>query len=140
MRLAAMMSLGLVYVFTHDSIALGEDGPTHQPVEQLLGLRAIPGLIVIRPADANETAAAWRIAVGDRKHPRALILTRQNLPVLDPGRYPQLIEGVAHGGYVLERSADDAHPQAILIATGSEVSLAVAAREKLPGSRSTCGW
>jgi len=88
-------------------------------------------LIVIRPADANETAAAWRIAIREREHPVALILSRQNLPVLDLGRYPQLIEGVPRGGYVLERAADDAHPQAILIATGSEVSLALAAREQL---------
>jgi transketolase len=131
MRLAAMMSIGPIYVFTHDSIGLGEDGPTHEPVEQLLSLRAIPALIVIRPADANETAAAWRIAIREREHPVALILSRQNLPVLDLGRYPQLIEGVPRGGYVLERAADDAHPQAILIATGSEVSLALAAREQL---------
>jgi transketolase len=131
MRLAAMMSLGPIYVFTHDSIALGEDGPTHEPVEQLLGLRAIPSMIVIRPADANETAAAWRVAIQQRKHPVALILTRQSLPVLDLKRYPQLGEGVARGGYILERAADDAHPQAILIATGSEVSLALAAREEL---------
>jgi transketolase len=131
MRLAAMMSLGPIYVFTHDSIALGEDGPTHEPVEQLLGLRVIPALIVIRPADANETAAAWRIAIQQRGHPVALILTRQNVPVLDLKRYPQLGAGVARGGYILERAADDAHPQAILIATGSEVSLALAAREEL---------
>ncbi|MHC5543279.1 transketolase family protein, partial [Singulisphaera rosea] len=99
MRLAAMNGLPVIYVFTHDSIAMGEDGPTHQPVEQLLGLRSIPGMVVIRPADANETAIAWRIAIERRDGPVALVLTRQGLPVLDLSRYPGLSAGVPLGGY-----------------------------------------
>ena len=131
MRLAAMNGLPVIYIFTHDSIALGEDGPTHQPVEQLLGLRAIPGLILIRPADANETAAAWRIAIEHRDGPVALVLTRQRLPVLDLSQYPNIPLGVRAGGYVLADAAGDARPNIILIATGSEVHLALAARERL---------
>ncbi|NIN63318.1 MAG: transketolase, partial [Anaerolineae bacterium] len=111
--------------FTHDSIALGEDGPTHQPVEQLMSLRAIPGLTVIRPADANETAAAWRLAV-ERTGPVALILTRQKLPILDLERHPT-VEGVARGAYVLAE-AGSGRPDIILVATGSEVHLALASR------------
>lgn len=130
-RLAALMGLHVIYVFTHDSIALGEDGPTHQPVEQLLGLRSIPGFMVIRPADANETAAAWRIAIEHTGGPVALVLTRQNLPVLDMQKYPQLPLGVRSGGYVLEHASGNAPPDITLIATGSEVQLALAAREKL---------
>ncbi len=132
MRLAAMNGLPVIYVFTHDSIGLGEDGPTHQPVEQLLGLRSVPGLFVIRPADANETVAAWRVAVGRRDGPVALVLTRQKLPVLDPGRYRNLPNGVLHGGYVLA-DAGSATPDVILAATGSEVHLALAAQERLVG-------
>jgi len=130
-RLAALMKLHVIYVFTHDSIALGEDGPTHQPVEQLLGLRGIPGLLVLRPADANETAAVWRIAVQQKDRPVALVLTRQKIPVLDLGRYPQVPAGVASGGYVLADAPAGANADVILVATGSEVHLALAAREQL---------
>ncbi len=130
-RLAALMGLHVIYVFTHDSIALGEDGPTHQPVEQLLGLRSIPGLTVIRPADANETATAWRIAIEYKDGPVALVLTRQNLPILDLHIYHQLPLGVRSGGYVLARATGNTPADITLIATGSEVQLALAAREKL---------
>jgi transketolase len=130
-RLAALMGLHVIYVFTHDSIALGEDGPTHEPVEQLLGLRSIPNMLVIRPADANETAAAWRIAIEHTNGPVALVLTRQNLPILDLQKYPQLPLGVRSGGYVLAHASGNALPDITLIATGSEVQLALAAREKL---------
>ena len=99
-RLAALMELGVIYVFTHDSIGVGEDGPTHQPIEQLAALRAIPRLIVIRPGDANETAAAWRIAIETRNAPVALALSRQNLPTLDRNKYAPA-DGVRKGGYVL---------------------------------------
>jgi transketolase len=131
MRLAAMMGLHVIYVFTHDSIALGEDGPTHEPVEQLLGLRSIPNMLVIRPADANETAAAWRIAIEHKGGPVALALTRQNLPILDLQKYPQLPLGVRSGGYVLAHASGNMPPDITLIATGSEVQLALAARQKL---------
>ena len=128
-RLAALMRLHVVHVFTHDSVALGEDGPTHQPVEQLAGLRAIPGLTVIRPCDANETAIAWRIAVEARDRPVALVLSRQDLPTLDRTRYAPA-ERVRDGAYVLlDAPAND--PQLILIASGSEVRLIVAAAERL---------
>ena len=130
-RLAALMGLHVIYVFTHDSIALGEDGPTHQPVEQLLGLRSIPNMLVIRPADANETAAAWRIAIEHTAGPVALVLSRQNLPILDLGKYPQLPLGVRSGGYVLAHASGNTPPGITLIATGSEVQLALAARKKL---------
>lgn len=130
-RLAALMGLHVIYVFTHDSIALGEDGPTHQPVEQLLGLRSVPNLLVFRPADANETTSAWRVAIEHKDGPVALVLSRQNLPVLDLQKYPQLSLGVRAGGYVLEHAAGNAAPDLTLIATGSEVHLALAAREKL---------
>jgi transketolase len=130
-RLAALMKLHVIYVFTHDSIALGEDGPTHQPVEQLLGLRGVPGLLVVRPADANETAAAWRIAVQQKDRPVALVLTRQKIPVLDRGRYPQIPTGVASGGYILVDAPTGEKADVILVATGSEVHLALAAREQL---------
>jgi len=131
MRLAAMNSLPVIYVFTHDSIAMGEDGPTHQPVEQLLGLRSVPGMVVIRPADANETVAAWRIAIERRKGPVALVLTRQGLPVLDLDKYPGIPAGVPLGGYVLVDSKPDARPDVILIGTGSEVHLALEASVQL---------
>jgi transketolase len=131
MRLAALMGLHVIYVFTHDSIALGEDGPTHEPVEQLLGLRSIPNMLVIRPADANETAAAWRIAIEHQDGPVALALSRQNLPILDLKKYPQLSLGVRSGGYVLEHATGNMRPNIILIATGSEVQLALAVREIL---------
>ena len=131
MRLAALMGLHVIYVFTHDSIALGEDGPTHEPVEQLLGLRSIPNMLVIRPADANETAAAWRIAIEHKDGPVVLALTRQNLPTLDLQKYPQLPLGVRSGGYVLANASGNMPPDITLIATGSEVQLALAARVKL---------
>jgi len=128
-RLSALMELPVVHVFTHDSIGLGEDGPTHQPVEQLASLRAIPGLDVIRPADANEVAEAWRVAVDRTHQPVALVLTRQNVPVFDRSKYAPAA-GVRRGGYVLADPAGG-DPQAILIATGSEVALALAAHEEL---------
>jgi transketolase len=133
MRLAAMNGLPVIYVFTHDSIAMGEDGPTHQPVEQLLGLRSVPGLTIIRPADANETTAAWRIAIATRERPIVLVLTRQKLPVLDLARYPDIAAGVPRGGYVLADADDGTRPDIILIATGSEVHLALNARDRLAG-------
>jgi transketolase len=131
MRLAAMNALPVIYVFTHDSIGMGEDGPTHQPVEQLVGLRSIPGMVVLRPADANETVAAWRIAIGRKKGPVALILTRQGLPVLGLDKYPGIPAGVPLGGYILADSPAGAKPDIILIATGSEVHLALEGRDRL---------
>jgi transketolase len=131
MRLAAMNGLPVIYVFTHDSIAMGEDGPTHQPVEQLVGLRSIPGMAVLRPADANERVAAWRIAIEREEGPVALVLTRQGLPVLDLARYPSIPAGVPLGGYVLADSPPGTRPDVILIATGSEVHLALEARDRL---------
>jgi transketolase len=128
-RLAALMKLHVIYVFTHDSIAVGEDGPTHQPVEQLFSLRAIPGLTVIRPADANEVAEAWRIAVENENGPTAIILTRQNVPVIDRGRFSPAI-GLRRGAYILCDSSSS-KPEVILIATGSEVHLALEVHEKL---------
>ena len=128
-RLAALMELHVVHVFTHDSIVLGEDGPTHQPVEQLAGLRAIPNLIVIRPGDANETAVAWRVALETRDRPVALVLSRQNLPTLDRSRYAGA-EGLRRGAYVLS-DASDGKPRLILIASGSEVGLIAAAAQSL---------
>jgi transketolase len=131
MRLAAMNALPVIYIFTHDSIGMGEDGPTHQPVEQLVGLRSIPGMTVLRPADANETVAAWRVAIGRKRGPVALVLTRQGLPVLDLKSYPSIPAGVPLGGYVLADSPVTKRPDIILIATGSEVHLALEARERL---------
>ena len=131
MRLAAMDALPVIYVFTHDSIGMGEDGPTHQPVEQLVGLRSIPGMVVLRPADANETVAAWRLAIGRRKGPIALVLTRQGIPVLGLDKYPQIPAGVPNGGYVLADVPSGTRPDIILIATGSEVHLALASRDQL---------
>ena len=128
-RLAALMELGVIYVFTHDSIGLGEDGPTHQPIEQLAALRAIPQLIVIRPGDANETAVAWRVAIESRHRPVALVLTRQNVPTLDRSQFAAA-DGLRRGAYVLA-DAPNGKPDLILIGTGSEVSLIVAARQKL---------
>jgi transketolase len=128
-RLSALMELPVVHLFTHDSIGLGEDGPTHQPIEQLMSLRAMPHLDVIRPADANETVEAWKMAL-DRTHcPVALVLTRQTVPVLDRSRYASAA-GAQRGGYVLA-DPEDGDPELILIATGSEVQLAVGAHEQL---------
>ncbi len=124
-RLAAMMHLPVIYIFTHDSIFVGEDGPTHQPVEQLAALRAIPGLVVIRPADANETAVAWRVAL-ERRDPVALLLTRQKLPVLDR----EGAEGVTRGAYTLSGSELEA-PDLMMLASGSEVHLALGAASEL---------
>jgi transketolase len=124
-RLAALMELPVTYVWTHDSIGLGEDGPTHQPIEHLWALRAIPGLEVVRPGDANETVIAWRTIL-ERARPAALCLTRQNVPVLDRSGELESAEKVARGGYVLGGGSD-----VILIATGSEVSIALEAREQL---------
>ncbi|MBN1569963.1 MAG: transketolase [Acidobacteria bacterium] len=128
-RLASLMELGVVFVFTHDSIGVGEDGPTHQPVEQLAALRAIPGLTVIRPCDANETAIAWRMAVQSRHRPVALVLTRQELPTLDRVRCAPA-EGLQRGAYIL-MDAPGSRPDLILIASGSEVSLILGAQQKL---------
>lgn len=130
-RLAALMGLPVVYVFTHDSIFLGEDGPTHQPVSQLASLRAIPGLVTLRPADACETAAAWTVAVGRGHGPTALALTRQKLPILAEAA-ERAAAGVARGGYVLWESAGG-DPELILLATGSEVPLALEAGRRLAG-------
>ncbi|HZI20031.1 MAG TPA: transketolase [Pyrinomonadaceae bacterium] len=133
-RLAALSHVQAVYVFTHDSVGLGEDGPTHQPVEQLAGLRAIPNLFVVRPADAHEVREAWRLAVLRRDGPTALILTRQKVPTLDRTRYASA-EGARRGAYVIaEAEGQDgkpAGPALVILATGSEVSLALAAREAL---------
>jgi transketolase len=128
-RLAALMKLPVIYVWTHDSIGLGEDGPTHQPVEHLSALRAIPGLDVVRPADANETAAAWRQALEHTDRPTALCLTRQNLPVFDRAQVAPA-NNVARGGYIL-LDASDSQPQVIIMSSGSEVQLAVEARARL---------
>lgn len=128
-RLAALMRTDAYYVWTHDSIGLGEDGPTHQPVEQLAALRAIPGVSIIRPADANETAAAWRAALLYPESPKGLALSRQNLPVL-PGTKEHATEGVARGAYVLVAGSKPV-PDVILLGTGSEVQLAVEAAERL---------
>jgi transketolase len=130
-RLAALMGAPVTYVWTHDSIGLGEDGPTHQPIEHLAALRAIPGLDVVRPADANETAACWKVVIENNDRPAGIALTRQNVPV-----FPRGVDGfsdtshVYRGGYVLI-DADDGLPDVVLIGTGSEVQLAVAAREQL---------
>jgi len=129
MRLAAMMGLPVTFVFSHDSIGLGQDGPTHQPVEQLAGLRAIPGMVVLRPGDANETVEAWRAIVNRREGPSCLVLSRQALPTLDRTRYAAA-DGTAKGAYVLA-DAEGGAPDVILIGTGSEVSLCVTAYEKL---------
>jgi transketolase len=129
-RLAALSAAHVIYVWTHDSIALGEDGPTHQPVEQIASLRAMPNMLLIRPADANETVEAWRIAMEHKTGPVGLVLTRQKLPVLDRATLASAA-GTARGAYVLIEANPNAAPQLILIATGSEVGLALAAHEQL---------
>lgn len=129
LRLAALMGLPVIYVLTHDSVGLGEDGPTHQPIEHLAAVRAIPNLVILRPADANEVREAWKVALSTRDRPVALILTRQNVPTLDRRQF-KVADGVAQGGYVLAGSKKDL-PDVILMATGSEVSLAVTAHEQL---------
>ncbi|MNO35114.1 Transketolase [compost metagenome] len=128
-RLASIMKLPVTYVLTHDSIAVGEDGPTHEPIEQLASLRIIPGLTVIRPADANETSAAWAYAMENKENPVALVLTRQNLPIL-AGTVDGVRENIKRGGYIVSDSKNGT-PQAQLIATGSEVQLAVKAQAAL---------
>src|SRR5690606_17072427 len=127
-RLAALMHAPSIFVFTHDSIGLGEDGPTHQPIEQLMSLRAIPNLVVLRPGDANEVAQAWRAAILNQNGPTAFALSRQNLPTLDRTKYASA-EGVLKGAYILSDSAGT--PDIILIATGSELQHIVAAGETL---------
>ena len=133
LRIASMMELPIVYVFTHDSIGVGEDGPTHQPIEHVAVLRAIPGMTVIRPGDAKECAAAWRFAVANKEGPVALALTRQNVPTLE-GTSDDPAQGLGRGAYVVEEWSDDSSERKIiLIATGSELHLAVAARQELAG-------
>jgi transketolase len=129
-RLASLSKAHVIYVWTHDSLALGEDGPTHQPVEHLASLRAIPGMLVLRPSDATETAEAWRVALTHRDGPVGLVLTRQKLPVLDRTTLAPAA-GLAKGAYVLTK--DGGSPDVIVIATGSEVSLALAAHAVLKG-------
>ena len=126
LRIAALMKAHSLFVFTHDSIGLGEDGPTHEPIEHLMALRAVPHMTDFRPADANETAAAWRLAL-ERGGPTFFALTRQDLPVIDASKH-DIYDGVSKGAYVLE---DVAHPQVVLIATGSEVSVALGAAKQL---------
>ena len=128
-RLSALMEIPVLHIFTHDSIGVGEDGPTHQPVEQLVSLRAIPGMLVFRPADANEVAETWRIVTALRHEPAVLVLSRQALPTLDRSTLARA-SGVARGGYVLAE-ADGGTPDVILLATGSEVHVALAARQEL---------
>ena len=130
LRLSSVMELPVLHIFTHDSIGVGEDGPTHQPVEHIASLRAMPGLIDFRPGDANEIAEAWRTIMPLRHEPVALILSRQPLPTLDRTRFAPA-SGVARGGYVLADPPDGAAPAVILIATGSELALAVQAYETL---------
>ena len=128
-RIAALMKANTIYVWTHDSIGLGEDGPTHQPIEHLASLRAMPGLTLIRPADATETAVAWELAISWKKAPVGLVLTRQKLPIIDRKKFAS-VDGVRKGGYVLA-DAQQGNPDLILISTGSEVSVALEAWEKL---------
>ena len=129
MRLASIMEIPTIYVLTHDSIGLGEDGPTHQPIEQLASLRAMPHMIVMRPGDANEVVEAWKAIMLMKRNPVALVLTRQALPTIDRTKYAPA-SGVAKGGYILA-DAQGGKPQVILIGTGSELSLCVSAHEKL---------
>jgi transketolase len=128
MRLAALMGVRTIFVFTHDSIGVGEDGPTHQPIEQIMNLRQVPNMTVIRPADANETMEAWRLALTNTSGPTVLVFSRQNLPVLDRS-VCSAAAGLRRGGYILWESAPN--PELILIATGSEVSLTLTAGRKL---------
>jgi transketolase len=119
----------VIYIFTHDSIGVGEDGPTHQPIEHLIALRAVPGLVVLRPADANEVIEAWRVIMQLKQEPAVLVLTRQALPTIDRSKYAAA-SGVAKGAYILA-DAPDGKPEALLLGTGSEVSLCLAAYETL---------
>jgi transketolase len=131
-RLAALSAAHVIYVWTHDSIAVGEDGPTHEPVEQIASLRAMPNMLLLRPADANETVEAWRVALRHTGGPVGLVLTRQKLPVLDRAKLAPA-SGTARGAYVLVDADKVMPPELILIATGSEVSLALAAHWQLSG-------
>ncbi len=128
-RLAAFMKQGVIFIFSHDSIGVGEDGPTHQPIEQLAGLRSVPGLVMIRPADATETAEAWRIAINSRNNPTALVFTRQKLPILNRQEVAAASSGVRRGGYVLWQSSNT--PEVLLMGTGSEVHIALEAGKLL---------
>nr|NIO12258.1 transketolase [Deltaproteobacteria bacterium] len=128
-RLSALMEIPTIHVFTHDSIGVGEDGPTHQPIEQLSSLRSIPGFIVLRPADANEVVEAWKVIMNLHHEPAAIVLTRQTLPTFDRKKYASA-EGVKRGAYVLA-DATDGKPDVLLLASGSEVSLCVEAFEQL---------
>jgi transketolase len=128
-RLAALSHCKVVYVWTHDSVGVGEDGPTHQPVEHLMSLRAMPNLILIRPADANETREAWKVALERQGGPVALVLTRQNVPILDQNKYGRA-EGLRKGAYILTDNSDG-NPELIIIASGSEVHVALETYEKL---------
>src|SRR5690625_2969600 len=128
-RLSSIMKIPATYVFTHDSIAVGEDGPTHEPIEQIASLRAMPGLSLIRPADGNETQAAWRLAMESTDQPTALVLTRQGLPTLK-GTKEHAYEGVKKGAYVISQSEKET-PDVLLLATGSEVQLAIASQVEL---------
>ena len=131
LRLSALMKIPSIWIYTHDSIGLGEDGPTHQPVEQIAGLRAMPQLNLVRPADANETALAWRFALRSTDAPTAFALSRQNLPILDADAIPD--DAIERGAYVLRDC--DGSPELILIGTGSEVSLCLQAADLLDGVR-----
>ncbi|MBS3749936.1 MAG: transketolase, partial [Anaerolineales bacterium] len=128
-RLSALSKIPALWIYTHDSIGLGEDGPTHQPIEQLSSLRAIPGIVVIRPMDANEVVQAWKVAISDKKRPMALVLTRQNVPVVDRSSYASAV-GLEKGAYVLA-DVGEGDPEIILMASGSEVDLILKAGEKL---------
>jgi transketolase len=128
-RLASLMGQRVIYIFTHDSIGLGEDGPTHQPIEQLAGLRSVPGLVTIRPADSYETAQAWKTAILRKNGPTAIALSRQKLPLLDNSQTKSL--NLPKGAYILQET--DSHPQVALVASGSEVTIAVEAAEILKG-------
>jgi transketolase len=129
-RLSAIMEIPVIHIFTHDSIGVGEDGPTHQPIEHMASLRAIPGLITMRPADANEVAEAWRVIMKLRHHPVCLVLTRQALPTIDRSKFGAA-SGVAKGAYVLADADGGAKPDVLLLASGSEVSLCMDAHERL---------
>jgi transketolase len=129
-RLAALMKQQVIYVFTHDSIGLGEDGPTHQPVEHLASLRCIPGLLVLRPADAAETTEAWRMALRYRTGPSAIVLTRQKLPLIDRATHGA-VSGAHKGAYVLKDAPEGVAPKAVILASGSEVEIALKAQTEL---------
>ncbi len=130
-RLAALMETPTVFVFSHDSIGIGQDGPTHQPIEQLVGLRAVPGLLVVRPHDANETAVAWRAILKQTEKPACLILSRQATPTIDRDVYASA-EGLERGGYIVA-GVDDPQPDVILMGSGAELDLAIKAHERLAG-------